>query len=104
MGNLADGEAASQPLVPLGDHHTFERLDALFTAFNDLHKDFHRVAGAKVRDVFPQLFVFNSADQFLRHGRTPPGADYSTLLPQRASATARLSSWLALTGTRVDDR
>src|SRR4051812_32934679 len=57
-GDLAHREAAVQAAVALGDHDAFVGLHALAGAFDDAHRNDHRVAGGEIGDALAQTGDF----------------------------------------------
>src|SRR5688572_9426880 len=65
-GHLAHDERGVEAAVALGDHHAFERLQALPLALHHVHVHHHRVAGREVRDLLLEaldLFLLQCPDE-----------------------------------------
>jgi hypothetical protein len=70
-GDPADGEVLVDSTTTAADHDTFEHLDSLAGALDDLRVNANVVAGAELRNVL-ELLLFNGADELGNHNAYDP--------------------------------
>ena len=68
VGNAADGEGLADAAVALGNDHTFESLQTLVLALNNLNLNTHGIADGDRGDVLAQLLSFNRTDDLAHVG------------------------------------
>ena len=71
IGNAANRKGFADSAVALGNHGTFESLQAFPVAFDNLNPYAYSIAHIKLRSIAAQLLCFDGANQFI-HLFVPP--------------------------------